>query len=766
MNLASRHRTVLRLSSCAMFFMVPGVSGEAATRLVDSPGPASTVGGLTISDVQLDRSEEDDVSRMTVRARVQWRNAWCNDLNHDAVWLVVKYCYQDEDQWRHARIAPAGHRVVRSDHDNVRGKLLLPADRTGFFLRPVDACRGDVGWNLQVELDRKSMEKVQPEEEIDVRLFGIEMVAITEGPFFAGDGSREAPETGGVYVVDGEGGEGGAFYVESEDAIDVGTEPGDLSYRAGWQWDAGDHGGPIPSGYPKGVRPFYVMKHELRQGEYADFLNALSSAATSYRAIHGTRGYAENGGTIRLEEGVYQAEVRERPANYLSWADGCAFADWMALRPMSELEYEKMCRGDRTPIPNEFPWGTATRPVDSGVPSESDLLKDGQRGAFGASHFWVHDLAGGLWEPAVTFGHAAGRAFEGTHGDGRLGDDAGATNHDWPCAEEGGGQGYRGGGALDEQPEDGREFLLRSPVSYRSRGALAGVPRSRGSGFRGVRTAPGHDSKALRSLPVDSGDGWEISTPVAEGVHPEGITRLIHAIESGEIIGIEGFVLARNGKLVAEAYFKGFDRETRHETRSAGKSLTSLILGVAVDRGDIDVEDALLSYVPEEYADRISMDERLDSVTIADLLTMRAGFDCDEYYIGPGGTFRARDMWRSPDWLEFMAQPPHDSRSRGGVLLLLRRLVSPGVRREGSHGPTGSGVRPRVPPRSSGVRELPLVLHHAGARRHAGKLLGAAPRPGQARPARAGPGSMEGEEASFRGLDRAEHEKARLLLHR
>ena len=46
--------------------------------------------------------------------------------------------------------------------------------------------------------------------------------------------------------------------------------------------------------------------------------------------------------------------------NYVSFTDGLAFTDWAALRPITELEYEKAARGPSEPIDAEFVWGTNT----------------------------------------------------------------------------------------------------------------------------------------------------------------------------------------------------------------------------------------------------------------------------------------------------------------------------------------------------------------------------------------------------------------------
>ena len=168
---------------------------------------------------------------------------------------------------------------------------------------------------------------------------------------------------------------------------------------------------------------------------------------------------------------------------------------------MTELEFEKAARGTSPAIGHEFPWGTSTvdrmrrvmQPNDdlalSSSADEARLSAD-TRVEFGASYYWVLDLAGSVWERTVSVGHPAGRRFEGSHGDGRLTGYGSATNQDWPRGDEtGGGYGYRGGGYY-EQGMRATDFNPYSPIAYRRFGAWGQAPRSLAYGFRAARTAP------------------------------------------------------------------------------------------------------------------------------------------------------------------------------------------------------------------------------------------------------------------------------------
>jgi len=325
------------------------------------------------------------------------------------------------------------------------------------------------------------------------------MVLVPEGPFTLGDPDPKALDHGAVYKAGVGGVPDGPYRVASEKPIEVGAYRGLLDYRVRDPRYQGDRRGPIPEPFPKGYRAFWLMKYELTQGEYAAFLDALDGEESAMRAIHGGKEYASSRGSIALDKGVYVARAPERPSNFVSWDDGCAFADWAALRPYTELEFEKASRGPGQPLANEFPWGTGSkerlkrkvRPDDDlerGGDADESRLTDATKDVLGASYWWVMDLAGSVWEKVVTFGHPAGRAFRGSHGDGRLDPLGFATNDDWPKGDVGrGGYGYRGGGYYEHGMKE-TEFNPWSPIAYRRFGSWGDAPRTLAYGFRAART--------------------------------------------------------------------------------------------------------------------------------------------------------------------------------------------------------------------------------------------------------------------------------------
>ena len=438
----------------------------------------------------------DGAAALRVEAALAWKNAWRTARNHDAAWLVVKLRGAPNRPWSHAGIVS-----VSAASATPAARCAVSADRIGAFCSPAAAHRGDVAWQLVIDVDTAAVTPAQLSAgTVEALVVGIEMVYIPDGPFTIGDPDPASVENGSFFRSDAEGRHAGIWRVTSEAEIPVGARAGALHYKASEY--TGDGEGPVPASFPKGTRAFYVMKYEILQGQYADFLNTLHEYAASFRSPIGGRGYHAERGSITLEGGRYVAAAPGRPANFMSWDDGAAFADWAGLRPWTELEFTRAARGPAEPVANDFPWGSASRErllrrnqpddelLQAGDADESTLT-DETRDVLGASYYWVMDLAGSVWEKVVTIGHPKGRAFLGTHGDGTLKDFGRATNADWPAGDhDGGGYGYRGGGYYERGRPDG-PLNPHSRVEQRPYGSWGQGPRGVAYGFRAARTADG-----------------------------------------------------------------------------------------------------------------------------------------------------------------------------------------------------------------------------------------------------------------------------------
>ncbi|MDX1478444.1 MAG: SUMF1/EgtB/PvdO family nonheme iron enzyme [Saprospiraceae bacterium] len=436
--------------------------------------------------------------RVTVQVEIAWDNAWHNDRNHDAVWVFAKFV-QDNGWNRHMHLLPAGNEIGALTDNMPEMAVQCASDGLGLIVHADERWRGDIRGILTMQVDTATFRGTHPGAG-SIQVFAIEMVYVPQGAFYLGDLDARALDYGAMYLSDANGESRGPFRVNSEDqVIEVGATDGALYYRSDLRYQ-GDQSGPIPASFPKGVEPFYCMKYELSQGQYADFLNCISAAQTQFRANFGGRDYEQLRGTISRENNRYSARRPDRPCNFYSWDDAMAYADWAGLRPMTELEFTKACRGPAQPQAMEYPWGTGPKhEMLRRVNGDDDLvmlngmdesdLSDATRSLFGASYYWVMDLAGSVWERVITIGDAQGRAFTGQHGDGRLTGMGYANVEDWPAGnDEQGGFGFRGGGYY-RHDRSYTIFNPYSPIAFRRFGAWSGGVRSEAYGGRFVRTA-------------------------------------------------------------------------------------------------------------------------------------------------------------------------------------------------------------------------------------------------------------------------------------
>ncbi|MBO3696992.1 SUMF1/EgtB/PvdO family nonheme iron enzyme [Roseivirga sp. E12] len=428
-----------------------------------------------------------------VKFTLSWKNGWKNARNHDAAWVFVKV--KTTSGYQHVKLASRGHDVARD------AKIVLPQDQVGAFVEPQNNHRGDVSFNVTLKLDEKSLQNAG--EESIVEVFALEMVYIPQGGFTLGDPDPKSMDFAALYKSDENGQPKGLYQIDSEEqVIQIGPKDNALFYNAGrYPIYTGDQAGPVPGTFPKGVQPFYIMKYETSQGFYTEFLNRLAPDVAQSLSPHNTEKYYEGRGSIKLADGIYKTEFPDRPCNYITWDDGAAMADWAGLRPMTELEYTKAARGPKTPMAHEYPWGTDNKAglarfvdLDDNLKIKNGLneasISNDNRHLYGASYYWVMDLAGSLWEKCVSIGHPIGRNYRGTHGDGRTGENGEATNSDWPkgIAEEG-GYGYRGGGYYQHGKNES-DINPHSPIAYRTYASWSGGKRSIAYSQRYVRTAP------------------------------------------------------------------------------------------------------------------------------------------------------------------------------------------------------------------------------------------------------------------------------------
>ena len=477
---------------------------------------------------------------------LSWDNSWNNSINHDAAWVFFKF--KDNDgTWRHLNLTNANNAIASGY------AITVPADLTGAMIYRSVAGSGTVtltGIKLGVSNLPGSF---------DIKGFALEMVQIPMGDtYYLGDGI-----VGSFYSTNTN-----APFLVNSNSISLGSGAG-LLYDGIAIVGATTPLGSFPIAYNTlgSFLNLYMMKHEVSQGAYRDFLNTLTYNQQATRTAIPP---SSNGGSPAFGAGsfTYRNSVmvatpgvsNSTPAVYgcnlnnngvfneandgewiacneLTWSDLAAFLDWSALRPMTEMEFEKSCRGPLPAVAGEnaagitaaaaylYPMsnsGTANESFTysgsvlqanitytSTSPSGNSPTRVGihatayaTRISAGAGYYGCLDLSGNIEEYTVTTGNLAGRSFTGINGDGSLNATGNADEDYWPGINGNttnttanttyGGTGVTGAaGIIGRGGSAGYTGANLNKVSYRiSPGASTTSNRALGniSGGRGVKS--------------------------------------------------------------------------------------------------------------------------------------------------------------------------------------------------------------------------------------------------------------------------------------
>jgi formylglycine-generating enzyme required for sulfatase activity len=476
-----------------------------------------------------------------VQFNLSWENSWRDALNFDAAWVFVKYKTSYDTVWKHAtlsttnttHIVPAGFtRSVSSDGKGI------------FVYRSAEGSGSNSITGAQLRW-MYGTDGVGDYDLVTIKVFAIEMVYVPEGSFYAGDGYTTT-ESGQF----SQGNTTSPYLITSEASITLGgTATTNLGNRNNNGMPFSDDFNnsvtqTLPAAFPKGYNDFFCMKYEISQGQYRDFLNTLSrwqqnsrvasditgDAVTNYYVMSNTASYSlrnviycspsGNGTTQPIN---FFAPIENRACNFLSWMDGCAYMDWTGLRPLTDLELEKVCRGPLTPVPGECAWGNTTIVYASALSSTSENGTEyvttananccGNNQSFiggeggnigpvrcgifarttttrvqsGATYWGIMEMSGNVFERIVTLGNSTGRLFDGLHGDGNLSVNGNGNVTNWPGLTGGEITGATGCGNKMGCFTSSANLLI---VSSRTNVNSSNSGRGNSLGFRGGHSAP------------------------------------------------------------------------------------------------------------------------------------------------------------------------------------------------------------------------------------------------------------------------------------
>ncbi len=355
-----------------------------------------------------------------------WRATWTESAKRtggktplefeswDAAWVFVKFRKPGTHGWTNATLS-----AEASDHSVPRGATLdvgmTDDEKSAAGVFVYRAASGSGANDFKgVKLNWKhAADGVEVPADVEVRVLSVQMVYVPQSPFWLGDGfSATYPnEYAGQFEA---GMSGKPLRIESENALLLGGEDNKNlgSHESHGMRQPEDFTSDatqiLPAEFPKGYEAFYCMRNEITEAHWVEYLNMQSYPGqkacvdrVSTNGPHlppGTPAVGKGGWPIKVKvSGVAPADGRPgKPAVYetgrpflpcggLIMSDCLAYSAWTGLRPMTELEYEKACRGPLTPVPGEYAWGTAKisgktyhRPTDrnADVSQEGYVLRD------------------------------------------------------------------------------------------------------------------------------------------------------------------------------------------------------------------------------------------------------------------------------------------------------------------------------------------------------------------------------------------------------
>jgi len=165
-------------------------------------------------------------------------------------------------------------------------------------------------------------------------------------------------------------------------------------------------------------------------------------------------------------------------------------------------------------------------------------------------------------------------------------------------------------------------------------------------------------------VPMDD-DGWNTAALNEVGMQLAPMNELLKHVQALAAPEpghpqVHSLLVARNGKLAFEAYFHGASREQAHDTRSAGKSFASLLVGMAIDHGatKLSASTPVLPLFPE-YEKLKHVDDAKRAITVGHLMSMSSGLACDDNADdSPGGEDKMQEQQAERDWYRYTLDLP------------------------------------------------------------------------------------------------------------
>jgi len=149
---------------------------------------------------------------------------------------------------------------------------------------------------------------------------------------------------------------------------------------------------------------------------------------------------------------------------------------------------------------------------------------------------------------------------------------------------------------------------------------------------------------------------WILGNVSSENLDKDKLSALDESIRVGEFQKITSVLIARNGGLVHESYFDSDGPAMLRNTRSATKTITGMLVGLAISQGYLKgVKQTVSEILGDDYK-FANPDERKSRITLEDLLTMSSLLECDDWNQFSRGN--EERMYLLEDWVQFTLDLP------------------------------------------------------------------------------------------------------------
>jgi len=352
---------------------------------------ACIAGNINANNISIQKVSITDTNKIaktaSIRFNISWENSWRDAVNWDAAWIFVKFRRPQDSVWRyrHMTMSASGNNTGTG---SATMKFAIPDDRKGAFYYRAGNGSGNIKMDSVKLVWNYGADSVSVIDSVEVKVFATEMVYVPQGNFSLGDGNgtektynsfqiKSAPKNF-VTITDKWSPLVNIMVNINDNGIDDATLHKDgirISGLEGLDIN-NDKVADLPD-FPTGYKAFYCMKYPVTQGQYADMLNTISSRDTVFQ-------WMQNNDTTRLKKinPKYKAALQNLDPFFYSTPNDLqrhtisldsneakyfvsrpdrafgrgqtnyyeSYSDWAALRPMTEMEFEKAARGPLPPM--------------------------------------------------------------------------------------------------------------------------------------------------------------------------------------------------------------------------------------------------------------------------------------------------------------------------------------------------------------------------------------------------------------------------------